>query len=308
MTIHANCGCGAKFEAKDELAGKRVKCPTCGSPLTVPNRTAPATPIRVACQCGQAFQAKATLSGKSVQCPACHQALWVPHLSTASPNGLESSGERVSSDDPLFSGHSPDDPLGIGSAFGGPPARRPQPNDAFKPKASHVRYRVMDNETRGQSRKHYRKQGSKQSELNQDVLVMVTGILCIIFGLGRIGSMYGIIFLLTSGLFFSIGGLVGVAMVLASAGILVAGVGLLTKQGWAMQVGLIAGGGYFAVLAISVIFSLISLARLASLGASVGVGFDSASLAGRAFLSMIIFWIAQSIIPALLIFVTQRDT
>lgn len=308
MTISAICACGAKLEAKEELAGKRVKCPKCASTLTVPNGSAAVTSIRAACQCGQAFQAKATLAGRSVKCPSCGQALVVPQSSNPGAPSRDLSRTRDVKAVPLVSVHSSDDPLGLGNNFGATLSRRQPPNYAFKPKASHVRYRVMDDEPRGQSRKRYRKQGSKQAELNQDVLVMVTGILCIIFGLGRIGSMYGIIFLLTSGLFFSVGGLVGVAMVLASAGILVAGVGLLTKQGWAMQVGLIAGGGYFAVLAISVIFSLISLAQLASLGASVGVGFDSASLAGRAFVRMIIFWMAQSIVPALLIFVTQRDT
>lgn len=37
MPIKAKCdGCGAGFKAKDSLAGKRVKCPKCQTPLTIP--------------------------------------------------------------------------------------------------------------------------------------------------------------------------------------------------------------------------------------------------------------------------------
>ena len=36
MPIVIACQCGKKLQAKDELAGKRVKCPQCGQPLTVP--------------------------------------------------------------------------------------------------------------------------------------------------------------------------------------------------------------------------------------------------------------------------------
>jgi DNA-directed RNA polymerase subunit RPC12/RpoP len=75
MSILVTCSCGAKFKAKVELAGKRLKCPTCGHPLSVPTQEAATTPIRVACQCGQAFQAKVSLAGKAVACPACSPAI-----------------------------------------------------------------------------------------------------------------------------------------------------------------------------------------------------------------------------------------
>ena len=35
MSINLLCECGQKLTAKDELVGKRVKCPKCGVPLTV---------------------------------------------------------------------------------------------------------------------------------------------------------------------------------------------------------------------------------------------------------------------------------
>lgn len=36
MPIPVACQCGAKFNAKDELAGKAVRCPKCKQPLTIP--------------------------------------------------------------------------------------------------------------------------------------------------------------------------------------------------------------------------------------------------------------------------------
>jgi hypothetical protein len=36
MPIPVGCQCGKKFQAKDELAGKKVKCPGCGNVLTIP--------------------------------------------------------------------------------------------------------------------------------------------------------------------------------------------------------------------------------------------------------------------------------
>jgi hypothetical protein len=39
MAISLTCECGKKLAVKDELAGKRVKCPGCGNLLTVPSLT-----------------------------------------------------------------------------------------------------------------------------------------------------------------------------------------------------------------------------------------------------------------------------
>lgn len=40
MAIAFNCSCGRKINAKDEHAGKRVKCPGCQQPITVPSAAA----------------------------------------------------------------------------------------------------------------------------------------------------------------------------------------------------------------------------------------------------------------------------
>lgn len=36
MPIKVACSCGQKFSARDAMAGKRVKCPKCNEPLTIP--------------------------------------------------------------------------------------------------------------------------------------------------------------------------------------------------------------------------------------------------------------------------------
>ena len=39
MPITVSCQCGKSFQAKDELAGRRVKCPSCGSGIQIPSPT-----------------------------------------------------------------------------------------------------------------------------------------------------------------------------------------------------------------------------------------------------------------------------
>src|SRR5439155_726615 len=40
MPIKVQCACGKAFAAKDELAGKTVKCPVCQQPLKIPGGSA----------------------------------------------------------------------------------------------------------------------------------------------------------------------------------------------------------------------------------------------------------------------------
>ena len=97
MAIHLQCaGCGAKFQAPETLAGKRVKCPKCSAAIVVGERpqqpsgqATPANegapPMVVACNCGKKLRAKAELAGKRVKCPACGQPLAVPAPQPAAP-------------------------------------------------------------------------------------------------------------------------------------------------------------------------------------------------------------------------------
>jgi hypothetical protein len=41
MSIQVSCQCGKRLTAKDEFAGKRVKCPACGGPLLIPQPQTP---------------------------------------------------------------------------------------------------------------------------------------------------------------------------------------------------------------------------------------------------------------------------
>jgi DNA-directed RNA polymerase subunit RPC12/RpoP len=90
MAIHVQCSaCGAKFQAADKFAGKRVKCPKCSAAILVAEQSRqPAgqatsvkeepQPISFACRCGKELRVKAELAGKHVKCPACGLALTVP--------------------------------------------------------------------------------------------------------------------------------------------------------------------------------------------------------------------------------------
>ncbi len=93
MPIPVACQCGQKFQAKDQLAGKKVKCPKCSNPLRIPSpqQAAPPAPmpapstasgpteIPIACACGQQMKAKAKLFGKKVKCPKCGQPIQIPN-------------------------------------------------------------------------------------------------------------------------------------------------------------------------------------------------------------------------------------
>lgn len=44
MPIAATCACGKRLQVKDELAGKKVRCPNCKQPLKIPDAPAAAAP------------------------------------------------------------------------------------------------------------------------------------------------------------------------------------------------------------------------------------------------------------------------
>jgi hypothetical protein len=44
MAIVATCGCGYRFQVRDDLAGKRFKCPKCGQPVQAPPAPAAVNP------------------------------------------------------------------------------------------------------------------------------------------------------------------------------------------------------------------------------------------------------------------------
>jgi hypothetical protein len=80
MPVLVGCPCGKKLRVPDEHAGKRVRCPVCGDPVSVPPRGAAAAAgmVRFRCGCGKAMQARAEYAGQTVECPACRADLVVP--------------------------------------------------------------------------------------------------------------------------------------------------------------------------------------------------------------------------------------
>ncbi|UCE49516.1 MAG: hypothetical protein JSW47_05105 [Phycisphaerales bacterium] len=68
--------CGHKLGVKDELAGKRGKCPGCGGIIVVPEKT---ILINFNCEnCGEKISAPGMRAGTKGTCPKCKVALVVP--------------------------------------------------------------------------------------------------------------------------------------------------------------------------------------------------------------------------------------
>ena len=65
--------------AQPELAGKVVRCPSCGQSFQVPKpKPAPPRQLTVACGCGKTYPVKPELYGKQVRCQACGRQFVVP--------------------------------------------------------------------------------------------------------------------------------------------------------------------------------------------------------------------------------------
>jgi hypothetical protein len=103
MAISFHCNCGKKLAAKDDFAGRRLKCPGCGEVLTIPGHPTAATPeltpagkteamrsrvgktastiaafVRFACDCGRKMKAYRGDIGSEVDCPRCGRELTIP--------------------------------------------------------------------------------------------------------------------------------------------------------------------------------------------------------------------------------------
>jgi hypothetical protein len=105
MSIPFRCDCGKQLAAKDEFAGKRLKCPACGKLLTIPRRAAltPTRPagathphisltktqpaprgfIRFVCSCGRKLKARLADAGLEIDCPICGQEMKIPEADGA---------------------------------------------------------------------------------------------------------------------------------------------------------------------------------------------------------------------------------
>src|SRR5262245_14748728 len=110
MPISFGCHqCGKQLQARDEFRGRRLKCPGCGTILTIPGGGAAATPappppvptlpepqpevkrapappppppvpalVKFVCYCGRRMKARLSDAGGEVECPDCGKSLIIP--------------------------------------------------------------------------------------------------------------------------------------------------------------------------------------------------------------------------------------
>ena len=280
MPIEHACTCGAKLKVKDELAGKKIKCPKCSQVSTVAEPTIPTEMIPIRCQCGKSYQAKSSMSGKSFKCSACEQMVSIPKRNEPKPADLDPFGSDLPPNNlaNLFDQNFPK--LSI-------------------PTATHVPYQAPVKATAAK-RDSAEKPRGITLQFNQDTLVLITAILCILFGLSRLVFLNPLAIFIAPKTVLSVGGMLFLANSLVCIGILVAGIGLLLDQEWSIGVGQIAASMYFVLLLINfgIFFANIAV---------VMDGKTSVTFFARILSSLLGTLAGTSIVPGLLLYVTLRN-
>ena len=280
MPIEHACTCGAKLKVKDELAGKKIKCPKCSQVSTVAEPTIQTEMIPVRCQCGKSYQAKISMSGKSFKCSGCEKMVTIPNRNQPKDVDLDPFGSSLPSNNlaSLFDQNFPE--LGI-------------------PTATHVPYQAPVKATAAKKESAEKRSGITL-QFNQDTLVLITAILCILFGLSRLVYLSPMAISLVPKAIFSVGGMIFITNYLVCIGILVAGIGLLLDQEWSIGVGRIAASMYFVLLLINfgVFFASIAIAM---------DGKTSVTSLTRGLSSLLGTLAGASVAPGLLLYVTLRN-
>jgi hypothetical protein len=88
MAIKVQCACGKAFAAKDELAGKTVKCPGCQKPVKIPGAATPAT--KSSPPAGGAAAAKPSVAKPSASKPSASKPS--PQKAAAKPEAAKPAG------------------------------------------------------------------------------------------------------------------------------------------------------------------------------------------------------------------------
>lgn len=280
MPIEHACTCGAKLKVKDELAGKKIKCPKCSQVSTVAEPTIPTEMIPIRCQCGKSYQSKSSMSGKSFKCSACEQMVSIPKRNEPKPADLDPFGSDLPPNNlaNLFDQNFPK--LSI-------------------PTATHVPYQAPVKATAAK-RDSAEKPRGITLQFNQDTLVLITAILCILFGLSRLVFLNPLAIFIAPKTVLSVGGMLFLSNSLVCIGILVAGIGLLLDQEWSIGVGQIAASMYFVLLLINfgIFFANIAV---------VMDGKTSVTFFARILSSLLGTLAGTSIVPGLLLYVTLRN-
>lgn len=280
MPIEHACTCGAKLKVKDELAGKKIKCPKCSQVSTVAEPAIQTEMIPVRCQCGKSYQAKISMSGKSFKCSGCEKMVSIPNRNQPKEADLDPFGSSLPSNNlaSLFDQNFPE--LGI-------------------PTATHVPYQAPVKATAAKKESAEKRTGITL-QFNQDTLVLITAVLCILFGLSRLVFLNPIAIFLAPKAMLSVGGMLFIANSLVCIGILVAGIGLLLDQEWSIGVGQIAASMYFVLLLIDfgIFFANIAIAM---------DGKTSVTSLTRGLSSLLGTLAGASVAPGLLLYVTLRN-
>ncbi len=240
MPIVAKCPCGQSFSAKDELAGKKVKCPVCGQAFVVPRPERPAP------------------------APA------------DDPLGLGDAGEQGLFDDPL--GPAPPtlpdaspDPLAPGQQAGGFPSPQWPAAPGFGPSGI---------PPPGQAPAKPAAEPLDTDDVLRiigGVLAIVHGGLGTLGFLYAIFSLLPLMGGISISMIFSIGCLIPLIHVLVNVGLLVAGIMILLKNPNGMVIGLAASCVYFVLIALGIVMSIVSMVQLSQspLAQRLGVSFAS---------------------------------
>ena len=167
------------------------------------------------------------------------------------------------------------------------------------PTATHVPYQAPVKATAAKKESAEKRSGITL-QLNQDTLVLITAVLCILFGLSRLVFLNPIAIFLAPKAMLSVGGMLFIANSLVCIGILVAGIGLLLDQEWSIGVGQIAASMYFVLLLINFGISFGYMG-------SVMDGKTSLTSLARGLSSLLGTLTGTSIVPGLLLYVTLRN-
>ncbi|MCY3004472.1 MAG: hypothetical protein NTV29_00680 [Planctomycetota bacterium] len=167
------------------------------------------------------------------------------------------------------------------------------------PTATHVPYQAPVKATAAKKDSAEKRSGITL-KFNQDTLVLITAILCILFGLSRLVYLSPMAISLVPKAIFSVGGMMFIANYLVCIGILVAGIGLLLDQEGSISVGQIAASMYFVLLLISfgINFAYIAI---------VMDGKTSLNSLTRGLSSLLGTLAGASVAPGLLLYVTLRN-
>jgi hypothetical protein len=220
------------------------------------------------------------MSGKSFKCSACEKMVSIPNRNQPKEADLDPFGSSLPSNNlaSLFDQNFPE--LGI-------------------PTATHVPYQAPVKATAAKKESAEKRRGITL-QFNQDTLVLITAILCILFGLSRLIYLHPIAILVIPKAMFSVGGMMFIANYLVCIGILVAGIGLLLDQEWSIGVGQIAASMYFILL-------LINLGISFGYMGSVMDGKTSLTSLTRGLSSLLGTLAGASVAPGLLLYVTLRN-